>query len=150
MAAIYFSNEWAIILYGHFVWFSHAILKDSPNFCILAVCGYFQIFGEDFNGIWSGEICEYADFFNTFRRAVYIGFTTTKTCRTPKTGLLHLCLFKQNNISKEWCLKTRQQSCRPVGKKKDVHVRECNLIPMSISPLLNIWHVIRYNHNIFI
>jgi hypothetical protein len=29
-----------------------------------------------------------------------------------KTGLLRLCLFKQNNISKESCLKTRQQSRR--------------------------------------
>jgi hypothetical protein len=30
------------------------------------------------------------------------------------------------------------------GKKKDVQVRECNLIPMSISPLYDILLVIRY------
>jgi hypothetical protein len=53
---------------------------------------------------------------------------------TPKTGLLRLCLFKQNNITKESCLKTRQQSRRE--KKKDVQVRECNLIPMTISSLI--------------
>ena len=31
---------------------------------------------------------------------------------TPKTGLLRLCWFKQNNITKESCLKTIQQSRR--------------------------------------
>jgi hypothetical protein len=40
-----------------------------------------------------GEICEYADLFDTFRQAIYIGFTTTKACGTPKTGLLRLCFF---------------------------------------------------------
>jgi hypothetical protein len=67
-------------------------------FVFLLTCVYFQTFGKDFNGISLGEICEYAVFFDTFRRDVYIGFTTTKHA---KTGLLRLCLFKQNKISKE-------------------------------------------------
>jgi hypothetical protein len=58
---------------------------------------------------------EYADFFDTFRRAVYIGFTTTKARETPKTGLLRLCLFKRNNISKESYLK---QDNKAVGKEE--------------------------------
>jgi hypothetical protein len=39
-------------------------------------------------------------------------FTVVHDNETPKTALLRLCLFKQNNITKESSLKTRQQSRR--------------------------------------
>ena len=90
---------------------------------------YFQTFRKDFNGIWLGKICEMLISSTPFAELFTLD---SRQRKHVKTGLLRHCLFKQNNISKDGRLKTRQQSRR---KKKDVQVRECNLIPMSISPL---------------
>jgi hypothetical protein len=42
-------------------------------------------------------------------------FTVGSRQETPKSGPLRLCLFKQNNITKESCLK---QDKRAVGKEE--------------------------------
>jgi hypothetical protein len=58
------------------------------------------------------EIREYADFFDTFRRAVYSGFTTTK--RRKQDFYVSVCLntttLQKNHVEK--------QDNKAVGKKE--------------------------------
>ena len=62
--------------------------------------------------------------FDTFRRELFTVDYWIHDNETPKTGLLRLCLFKQNNITKDSCL-IKNKTTKPSGKKKDVQVREC-------------------------
>jgi hypothetical protein len=108
---------------------------------------FFQKLGKDLIRIWLREICEYADFFETFRGAVYIGFATTKARGTPKTGLLRLCLFKQNNISKESCLKGRQQSRRE--RRNTSRCESVTWYQCQSHLYCFIWHASRENSDVY-
>jgi hypothetical protein len=79
-----------------------------------------------------GEIREYADFFDTFRRAVYSGFTTTK--RRKQGFYVSDCLNK-TTLQKNHVYK---QDKRAVGKEERRPGARVYLIPMSISPLYDI------------